>query len=283
MSSPDTTPLSASSTVEIRAYKGLVPLGLRELWNYRDLIYFFLWRDIKGRYRQMALGPLWIIIHPLLNMFIFTLIFGMVAKLPSDGIPYPIFNYAALLPWGFFGGALFAAANSLLSYRNLISKVYFPRLVAPVVGVLSGLVDLGISFLVFLGMMWWYGFPLTLAVLWLPVYLLLAAMTALAVGLWMASWIVHFHDVADMLSYAVKFWMYATPIVYATSMIPVRWQAVYRLNPMTNVVEGFRWALCGAGDPSFKMLGISFLVVTPILISGAYYFRKTERSIVDIA
>ena len=276
MSSADTSKPSSVATVEIRAYKGVVPLNLRELWEYRDLIYFFLWRDIKGRYRQMALGPLWIVIHPVLNMVLFTLIFGMVAKLPSDGIPYPIFNYAALLPWGFFSSALFAAANSLLSYRNLISKVYFPRLTAPVVGVLAGLVDFGISFLVFLGLMWWYGFHLTFAALWLPVYLL-------AVGLWLASWIVHFHDVADMLSYAVKMWMYVTPVVYATSMIPVRWQILYRLNPMTNVVEGFRWALCGAGDPSFKMLGISFLVVTPILISGAYYFRKTERSIVDVA
>ena len=267
----------------IQPSKGWGRLGLHEVWEYRDLLYFLIWRDLKGRYRQMALGPLWIVLRPLLNMVLFTLIFGKVAKLPSNGIPYPLFTYSALLPWTFFAGAVTGAAGSLLSYKNLIAKVYFPRLIVPVVSVLSGLVDFTISFLILLGMMAGYGYFPTVAILTIPFFLLVAAATALTVGLWAASWIVHYHDVKEVVSYGIRGWMYATPVVYALSIVPERWQTLYRLNPMTNVIEGFRWALLGTGESPDAMFVVSALLVLPLLITGAFYFRRTERTIVDIA
>lgn len=267
----------------IQPTKGWGRLGLRDIWEYRDLLYFLLWRDVKGRYKQMALGPLWIVLHPILNMAIFTVIFGMVAKLPTDGAPYPVFAYAALLPWTFFSSAVMGAANSLLSHRHLITKVYFPRLIVPIVSVLSGLIDFAISFCILLGMMVWFGYMPGWQIVTLPLFLLLAAMTALAVGLWSATWIVHYHDVAEVLGYLLRGWMYATPVVYAVSMIPERWRGVYRLNPMTNVIEGFRWALLKTGTPPDGFFWLSVLLVAPLLISGAYYFRRAERTIVDIA
>ena len=267
----------------IQPTKGWGRLGLRDIWEYRDLLYFLLWRDVKGRYKQMALGPLWIVLHPILNMAIFTVIFGMVAKLPTDGAPYPVFAYTALLPWTFFSSAVMGAANSLLSHRHLITKVYFPRLIVPIVSVLSGLIDFAISFCILLGMMVWFGYMPGWQIVTLPLFLLLAAMTALAVGLWSATWIVHYHDVAEVLGYLLRGWMYATPVVYAVSMIPERWRGVYRLNPMTNVIEGFRWALLKTGTPPDRFFWLSVLLVAPLLISGAYYFRRAERTIVDIA
>ncbi len=267
----------------IQPTKGWGRLGLRDIWEYRDLLYFLLWRDVKGRYKQMALGPLWIVLHPILNMAIFTVIFGMVAKLPTDGAPYPVFAYTALLPWTFFSSAVMGAANSLLSHRHLITKVYFPRLIVPIVSVLSGLIDFAISFCILLGMMVWFGYMPGWQIITLPMFLLLAAMTALAVGLWSATWIVHYHDVAEVLGYLLRGWMYATPVVYAVSMIPERWRGVYRLNPMTNVIEGFRWALLKTGTPPDRFFWLSVLLVAPLLISGAYYFRRAERTIVDIA
>ena len=279
----DDATVSSESTIIIQPHKTWVPLNLHELWEYRDLIYFLIWRNVKGRYRQMALGPLWIVIQPLMNMVLYTIIFGTVARLPSDGLPYPLFSYAALLPWTFFSSAVNGAANSLLSYQSLITKVYFPRLVVPVVGVLSGLVDFAISFIILLGMMVFYGYSPTWTILTIPLYLLLAAATALAVGLWAASWIVHYRDVSNILGYVMSGWLYATPVVYAISMVPERWRTLYRLNPMTNVVDGFRWALLGAGQPPDLMFPLSALLVLPVLISGAYYFRRTERTIVDIA
>jgi len=267
----------------IQATKGWGRLALHEVWEYRDLLYFLLWRDVKGRYKQMALGPLWIVLHPLVNMVMFTLIFGLVAKLPSDGVPYPIFTYTALLPWTFFSGAVMAAANSLLSHRHLIAKVYFPRLIVPIVGVISGLIDFSISLLILLGMMVFYGYGLSWRILTIPGFLLIAAMVALAVGLWSASWIVHYHDVNEILGYMVRGWMYVTPVVYAMSIIPERWRTLYRLNPMTNVIEGFRWALLGTGQAPDGLFLISSLCIIPILIAGAFYFRRTERTIVDIA
>ena len=267
----------------IQPTKGWGRLGLRDIWEYRDLLYFLLWRDVKGRYKQMALGPLWIVLHPILNMAIFTVIFGMVAKLPTDGAPYPVFAYTALLPWTYCSSAVMGAANSLLSHRHLITKVYFPRLIVPIVSVLSGLIDFAISFCILLGMMVWFGYMPGWQIITLPMFLLLAAMTALAVGLWSATWIVHYHDVAEVLGYLLRGWMYATPVVYAVSMIPERWRGVYRLNPMTNVIEGFRWALLKTGTPPDRFFWLSVLLVAPLLISGAYYFRRAERTIVDIA
>ncbi len=267
----------------IQPTRGWGSLALHDVWEYRDLLYFLIWRDIKGRYRQMALGPLWIVLRPLVNMILFTLIFGTVAKLPSDGVPYPLFTYSALLPWTFFSGALSGAANSLLSYKDLIAKVYFPRLLVPIVSILSGLVDFFISFFILLGMMICYGYPLRWTIFTVPFYLFLAAATALAVGLWAASWIVHYRDINEILVYFLRAWMYTSPVVYAISIIPERWQILYRLNPMTNVIEGFRWALLHTGQPPGLAFLVSTLLVIPVLIFGAFYFRRTERTIVDIA
>lgn len=271
------------AVVEISAPRGLVPLNLHELWEYRELVWFMFWRDVKGRYRQMAFGPLWMIINPIMNVIVFSIIFGKMAKLPSDGIPYPLFSYSALLPWTFFTACLFTASGSLLGYRDLISKVYFPRLAIPFVGMLSALIDFLVSFVLLVGLAAYYGYYPMWTLVFIPLFLLTAAVTGLAVGIWFASWIVHFRDVGAILGYVVRAWMYLTPVVYAASLVPARWQTLYQLNPMTNVVEGFRWALLGVGHPPDLMLLLTFLIALVVLTGGAYYFRRTERSIVDIA
>jgi lipopolysaccharide transport system permease protein len=268
-------------TIIIQPTQGWSSLGLRDVWEYRELLFFFLWRDIKGKYRQMALGPLWIVIKPAVAMVVFSLVFGELAKLPSDDLPYPIFSYAALLPWSFFSSAVSQATYSLVSNMHVISKVYFPRIIVPISSVISGLVDFGISFLVLVGMMLFYGIAPTLAALTIPFFLLLAVATALAVGLWVASLAVKFHDVRFAVSFALQAWMYASPVVYPTNLVPERWRFFYRLNPMVNVVDGFRWALLGQGRIDGAALAISSLVVAFALISGAYYFRRTERTVVD--
>jgi lipopolysaccharide transport system permease protein len=270
-------------TTVIRPSHGWGALRLDEVWEYRHLVYFLILRDVKSRYRQMALGPLWYVLNPLFSMVLNTLIFGVVARLPTDGVPYPIFNYSALLPWGYFLGAVNGAVNSLFSYRNLISKVYFPRLVVPLVGVLSGLVDFAIQFVILIGMMLIYGYRPRWAILTVPLFLIAAAATALAVGLFVASWRVHYRDVGNIMRFVMHGWMYATPVVYAISMIPERWRLVYRLNPMTNVIQGFRWALLGVGQPPDWISVLSVAVALPILVFGAFYFRRTERTIVDYA
>jgi lipopolysaccharide transport system permease protein len=260
-----------------------VPLNLHEIFEFRDLLRFLIQREIKSRYRQMALGPLWIVLAPILNMVIFTIIFGKVAQLPSDGIPYPLFSYAALLPWTFFSTAATTAANSLQSYKNIISKVYFPRLVVPLAGIISALVDFGCSFLVLLGMMAWYGFWPSWGLLIIPLLLVVTAAAGLAVGLWFATWIVHFRDVGTILNFGLRAFMYAAPVVYAMSIVPERWLFWYRLNPIANVIDSFRWALLGKGTAPDVLFAASVLIIVPFLISGAYYFRRTERNIVDIA
>ena len=275
--------LPPPTVTEIKAVKGLVPLNLHELWEYRELLFFLLWRDLKSRFKQTAFGPLWMIVTPLVGMVLNTIIFSKVAKLSSDGIPYPLFNYCALLLWGFFSSCLFAASGSLQGYKNLMSKVYFPRLIAPVVGVFSGLINFVISFLILVGMMFYYGYPLSWGICLVPAFLLLAALTGMAVGLWWASWVVHYYDLNNILGYVVRLWMYATPVVYATSLVPEKWRPLYRLNPMTHVIEGFRWCLLGVGDPPGITIVIPVLTVLCLLVSGACYFRKTERNIVDIA
>jgi lipopolysaccharide transport system permease protein len=271
------------TVVTIEPVKGAVPLNLHELGEYRDLIWFFLSRDIKGRYRQMALGPLWLVMGPILNTILYAVMFGQVAKLPSEGVPSLLFIYSALLPWTFFTAALTAASNSLLGYKDLIAKVYFPRLVIPIVGVLSALVDFLVSFLILIAMMAFYGYWPHVSMLLMPLPLMLAALTGLAIGMWWASWIVHYRDLATILSYIVRVWMFASPVVYATSFVPDKWLFLYRCNPLTSVIECFRWSLLGVGDFSFGMMAGSFVVAIILLIGGAYHFRRTERSIVDIA
>jgi lipopolysaccharide transport system permease protein len=270
-------------TLVIQSTSGWGSLALHEFWEYRDLLYFLIWRDIKGRYRQMALGPLWIILRPLLNMVVFTVIFGTVAKLPSDEVPFPLFTYSALLPWTFFSTAATEAANSLFKYKELIAKVYFPRLLIPVANVIAGLIDFTMSFVILVGMIMFYGYSLRWTMVTIPLYLMLASATALTVGLWAACWIVHYHDVRELVAYIIRGWLFVTPVVYAMSIIPEKWRILYRLNPMTTVVDGFRWALLGVGHPPDLMFLISTLMVIILLISGAYYFRRTERTIVDIA
>jgi len=267
----------------IRPTQGLRPPDIRELWAYRELIFFFLWRDLKGRYKQTALGPLWMLLAPLMNMVIYTLIFGIVADFPSDGIPYPIFNYSALLPWTFFSACLFQTAGCLVTNRNLLSKIYYPRLIPAIVAIFSALVDFTVSFLVLLGMMAFYGYAPGPNIIWLPLYLLAGATTGVAVGLWWAPGIVHYWDLSTVLNYIGRVWMYACPIIYPASMIPKKLLFVYRLNPIANLIEGVRWCLFGVGDPSHSMMLISMAIVLLVLISGGYYFRMSERSIVDIA
>lgn len=268
-------------TTVIEPDRGWVPLDIEELWSYRDLLYLLVWRDIKSRYRQMALGPLWIVLQPLMAIIIFSLVFGGFAKIPSDGIPYPIFAYTALLPWQLFATATTKSSESLVSNIHLVSKVYFPRMIVPISAVFVSLADFSISFGILLAMMLCYRIYPTVALIALPLYLLLAVATSLAVGLWLASLSVKFRDVAIAVTYLIQLWFYATPVIYPTSIVPERWRTLFLLNPMAQVVEGFRWALLGNGQvPDWISLASTILVIS-LLISGACYFRQTEGSIVD--
>jgi homopolymeric O-antigen transport system permease protein len=266
----------------IEARRGWFHLDLKSLWEYRELLYFILWRDIKGNYRQMALGPLWIVLKPVLSMLIFSAVFGGLVKTPADGLPYPIFFYSALLPWTLFSGALQTAAGSLTSNMKLISKVYFPRLIVPIAGALAGLVDFAVSFVLLVALTLYYGFRPGPAVLTLPFFLALTLLTALAMGLWVASLSVRFRDVGIVLGYFTQAWMYASPVVYASSAVPERWRALYDLNPMTQVIDGFRWALLGKGPGPGLALALSTTLVLFLLLTGVWHFQRTERTVVDI-
>lgn len=267
--------------VRIEPQEGWVNLNLSELWDYRDLLYLLVWREIRGRYRQMALGPLWIVLQPLISIFVFSIIFGKFAQIPSDDLPYPIFSYTALLPWTLFATAVTKSSSSLVNNINLISKVYFPRLIVPISAVLIGIVDFGASFGILLLMMLIYKTSPSLNVLFLPFYCLLAVVSALTVGLWLASLSVKFRDVAVAVSYLVQVWFYATPIVYPVSIVPPQWQFWYRLNPMTQVVEGFRWALLERGHSPDLSLLVSAIGTSILLFLGIWYFQQTEGTIVD--
>jgi len=262
---------------------GWSPLNLRALWEYRDLLYFMTWRGLKGRYQQMALGPLWIVIQPLMSMLLYTLIFGVIARLPSENQPYQVFTYVALLPWGFFSEAVSAGTNSLLDSKAIIAKVYFPRLVLPLSRIASSLVDLAIAFVILVGMLLYYRITPTWGVVLLPVFLLIAAITGLGVGLWLAGLIVRYRDFGQVVGFLVRAWMYATPVVYSLTIVPEKWQTLYRLNPMVGVIEGFRWALLGTGRAPDWTLLVSALITIPIFVGGLYAYRRVERSIVDIA
>jgi len=266
----------------IRPSRHLFSLRLRELWEYRELLYFLVWRDVKVRYKQTVLGAAWAILQPFLTMVVFSIFFGRLAGIPSEGIPYPIFAYTALLPWQLFAHALTESGNSLVANQQLITKVYFPRLVIPISAVLAGLVDFCIAFVVLLGMMVYYGVLPTKAVLALPLFLLLALATALAVGLWLSALNVQYRDVRYTLPFLTQFWLFATPIAYPSTLIPEQWRVVCGLNPMAGVVEGFRWALLGTGQGAGPMVVVSAIVVTALLIGGLVYFRWMERSFADI-
>ena len=268
-------------TTLIRPSRGWVALNLRDLWLYRELLYFLTWRDIKVRYKQTVLGAAWAVLQPFFTMVVFSIFFGRLAQVPSDGIPYPIFAYCALVPWSYFAGALDRAGNSLVGSANLITKVYFPRLAIPISAVLAGLLDLAIAFVVLLGMMLYYGIVPTAAVLTLPLFLLLAIATALAVGLWLSALNVQYRDVRYTIPFLTQFWLFATPIAYSSSLVPEQWRALYGLNPMARVVEGFRWALLGK-EPPGPLMAVSVIVVILLLIGGLYYFRRMERTFADV-
>ncbi len=259
-----------------------VSLKLGELWQYRELLYFLIWRDIKVRYKQTALGAAWAIIQPLFSMLIFSLFFGRLAKMPSDGIPYPLFSLAALVPWTFFANGLNQSSNSLVASANLLKKVYFPRLVIPIATVLAGVVDFALSFVVLLGLMAFYGITPTINLLWMPLFLLLALVTSLAVGLWMSALNVKYRDVRYIVPFVIQVWMFSTPIVYPSSLLPASWRTIYGLNPMVGVVEGFRWALLGTNTVPGFMIAVSATAALLLLIGGAFYFRHMEKSFADI-
>ena len=271
------------TTIYIKPSTGLAALNLRDLWTYRELVYFMIWRDVRVRYKQTMLGAAWAIIQPVLTMLVFTFIFGRVAKLPTDSnIPYPIFSYVALLPWGLFVTALNQASRSLTSNNNMITKIYFPRLVLPLASVLSGLVDFVIAFVILIGMMIYYGIIPSLNALWaLPLFLLLAIITALGVALWLAALNVQYRDVNYALPFMTQFWLFLTPVAYSAALISEKWQLVYSLNPMAGVVNGFRWALLGTDTGPGPEMAISVAISLLILIGGLFYFRNMEKTFAD--
>jgi lipopolysaccharide transport system permease protein len=281
MSNTASAPIESSQVVVIQPSEGWVPLDLKGLWQYRELLYFLCWRDIKVRYKQTVLGAAWAIIQPFFTMVVFSLFFGRLAKIPSDGLPYTVFCYAALVPWTFFANGLSQASDSLVSNSNLIKKVYFPRLVIPIATVLSGIVDFVLAFLVLLGMMFYYGLTPTIHILLLPIFLLLALVTALGVALWLSAMNVQFRDVRYVIPFVVQFWLFATPIAYPSSLLSEPWRTFYGINPMVGVVEGFRWALLGTDAGLSLMSLVSSITAVVILITGLFYFRRMEKSFAD--
>lgn len=264
------------------ATHGFMSLRLDDLWHYRELLYFLTWRDIKIRYKQTALGVAWAVLQPLITMVIFSVIFGQLANLPSEGIPYPVFSFAALLPWRLFAGALQRAGTSLVTNSNLITKVYFPRLVMPLSAVAAGLLDFAIAFLVLLGLMLYYKITLTWMILTIPLFVLLSVLTALAVSLWLSALNVQYRDVQYMIPFLIEAWMYASPVAYSAGLVPTGiWRIIYGLNPMAGVIQGFRWALLGASPPD-QLMGISVIMVVLIFVSGLYYFRRMEKTFADV-
>ena len=266
----------------IKSTHGWAALNLRDLFLYRELIFFMTWRDLKVRYKQTLLGASWAILQPFLTMVVFSIFFGNLAKVPSDGVPYPIFSYTALIPWTLFSKALQDASRSLVANSHMITKVYFPRMILPLSSVMAGVVDFLIAFVVLLGMMVFFNIFPTANVLVLPLFLVLALVTAVGVGLWLSALNVLFRDINYVLPFLTQFWMYLTPVAYPSSMIPSEWQVIYALNPMTGVVEGFRWALLGTGQPPGMMTLVSSITAVVLLISGMFYFRRMERLFADM-
>jgi lipopolysaccharide transport system permease protein len=273
-------------TTIIEPSRGWSALHLRALWDYRELLYFLVWRDLKVRYKQTVLGVAWIVLQPVVSMVVFSLLFGGLLKVPSGGVPYPIFAYAALLPWNYFASSLGRSSTSLVSSAHIITKVYFPRLVIPISGVVSGLVDFAIAFLVLIGLMVFYGIAPAPAMALLPGFLLLAVVTALAFGLWLSALNVRYRDVNYLVPFLLQIWLYLTPVLYGSSLIPQPFRILLALNPMTGVVEGFRWALLGGhladARPPGALFAVSIAITLAVLISGLAFFRRTERTFADI-
>jgi len=275
-------PVTDTPFIRLQASKGWVSLKLRELWEYRELLYFLTWRDIKIRYKQTALGAAWAIIQPVFTMIIFSIFFGKLAKIPSDGVPYPIFSFTALVPWTLFIYGLTQSSNSLVGSANLIRKVYFPRLVIPISSLFSGVADFLIAFAILLAMMLRYSIMPTINVVWIPFFVLLTLVTSLGVGLWLSALNVEYRDVKYVVPFLTQFWMFATPIAYPSSLLPQPWRTLYGLNPMAGVVEGFRWGLLGTQTHPGSILIVSSTTALLLLVSGALYFRRMERTFADV-
>jgi lipopolysaccharide transport system permease protein len=269
-------------SIRITPPHGLMEFNFRETWHYSGLLYFFIWRDIKIRYKQTAIGVAWAVLQPFLTMLVFSLFFGRLAHVPSEGLPYPIFYYCALLPWTYFATALQAATSTIVDNQRVITKVYFPRVLLPLSAIVSGLVDFAVSFLLFAAMMVYYGIRPTAAILAFPLFLLLAVLTALGVSLWLSALNAIYRDVRYVMPFLVQFWMFASPVAYPSSLVPEKWRWAYGLNPMTGVIEGFRWALTGHGAVSKSMLAVSSAGVIVILIGGIMFFQKMESTIADV-
>ena len=273
---------SESPVVRIEARRGWLALDPGELWAYRELLYFLVWRDIKVRYKQTVIGAAWAILQPVMTMLVFSLFFGKLAKIPSQGLPYPIFYYCALLPWMYFSTAMQSATNIIVDQQRVITKIYFPRVVLPIASVLSGLLDFLISFGVFLVMMAYFRMVPTSAVIWLPAFMLLAVLTALGVGLWLSALKALYRDVRYVVPFLVQFWMFASPVAYPSSLVPARWRGLYGLNPMAGVIEGFRWALTGHGQPPGILLAASSAAVILLVFSGLVYYHAVEGTMADV-
>jgi lipopolysaccharide transport system permease protein len=272
---------------EILPSKGWVNLKLREVWAYRELLFFLTWRDIKVRYKQTVLGAAWAILQPFLNMVVFSLFFGRLAKIStgSADLPYAVFSAAGTVPWAFFAYGLAQSSDSLVGNSQLIKKVFFPRLVMPIASVLSGLVDFALAFVVLVGMILAFGISLTINIIWLPLFLLLAFVTALGVGLWLSALNVEYRDIRYMVPFLLQVWMFISPVVYPSSLLDEPWRTIYGLNPMAGVLDGFRWALLGSvggGSPPGPMVFVSAVVAVALLITGTFYFRRMERNFADV-
>jgi len=270
-----------SSTVRIEPPRALFELRLGEVWAYRELLYFFVWRDVKIRYKQTAIGVLWVVLQPVLTMLVFTLFFGRLAKLPSQGLPYPVFYFAALVPWTYFSYALQSTTNVVVDNQRLITKVYFPRLILPISAALSGLVDFAIGFVFLAIFAFAYGIRPTLAALWLPALLFLALFTALGVGLWMSALNALYRDVRYVIPFVVQFWMFASPVAYPSTLVPEHWRWLYGLNPMAGVIDGFRWAITGHGQPPGFILLVSAAALALVVLGGLFFFNRMESSVAD--
>jgi lipopolysaccharide transport system permease protein len=272
---------TALITVHIEPPHGWIELRLHEVWQYRELLYFFVWRDVKVRYKQTVIGIAWVVLQPLMTMGVFTLFFGRLAKLPSDGLPYPVFYFSALVPWTYFSTALQSCTSVVVDNQRVITKVYFPRLILPFSAVVSGLVDFAIGFVVLFVVTTIYGIKPTLAVLWLPVLLLLAVLTALGVGLWMSALNALYRDVRYVVPFLVQFWMFASPVAYASSLVPQRWRWLYGLNPLVGVIDGFRWALTGHGVAPGPLMLASASAAMVALLGGLFFFQRMEGTVAD--
>jgi lipopolysaccharide transport system permease protein len=272
-----------SARVIITPPKGWALIDFRAIWAYRELLYFFTWRDIKIRYKQAAFGFAWAVIQPLFMMVIFTLFFGILGNVPSEGVPYPLFTYSALLPWTLFSAGITRSSNSLVLDANLIRKVYFPRVLIPLSSILSPLVDFVIAFIVLFGLMFYYGYFPTLTMLWLPVFLVLQMILALGVGLWLSSINIEYRDVGQAIPFLVQLWLFASPIIYSSSYVPARFRTAYGiLNPMSGIIEGFRWSILGTQPPSYNQLIAASAIILVVFISGAFYFHRRERIFADV-